>query len=831
MADGIEQRLGQAQAAHQRGALSEAKTHYDAILAQRPDHFGALQGLGLLAYQTGALAIAETLLDRAAAARPGDAPIHFHRGNLMGRMDRTQDALACYDRALALDPSHAAAHANRGVMLERLGRLDDAIAAFDRAIAVKPDLAAAHFSRGNALQQARRFSPALESYDRVLALQPGHAEAWNNRGNALKDLRRNTDALASFERAIQLRPDSAIFHLNRGKALKDPQEALATLERAIALDATLVDAHVSRGNLLCDLARPAEALASFDQGLALDTRSAVAWLGRGNALFLLRRADDAMTAYDQALTRDRGMAKALLGRGNILFLRKDLEQALAAYDKALAFDPELENAWAGRGTVLQRQGRYDLAAPACGRLLALNPNHPFTKGTLLHLKMLACDWSGIEKMIAEIESGMAKGRPVAAPFGWQGISSSPQSLQRCAELTAAKLYPPLPSLPHPAPGNDKIRIGYLSGEFRDQATSQLLVGVLEQHDRSRFEIIGFDNGRDDGSITRSRVTAAMQKTVPISAMGDEEAVATIRSHNIDILVNLNGWFGDHRMAVFAHRAAPLQVNWLGFPGTLGAPYMDYIVADRMVIPEQDKAFFTEKVAWLPHCYQPNDRAKPIAGAQENRAQHGLPPAGFVFCCFNNSYKILPAMFERWMRLLQGVPGSVLWLVDDNELATANLKGQADAHGINPARLVFAPRLPLPQHLARHRLADLFLDTLPSNAHTTASDALWAGLPVLTCRGSAFAGRVAASLLTGVGLPELIAETPDEYESMALALARDPARLATLKEKLAANRLTTPLFDTAGFTRDLEAAFTAMQERRRSGLAPDHIALPGTTSPA
>ena len=316
----------------------------------------------------------------------------------------------------------------------------------------------------------------------------------------------------------------------------------------------------------------------------------------------------------------------------------------------------------------------------------------------------------------------------------------------------------------------------------------------------------------------------MQTIVPIRDLSDEEAVAAIRNQGIDILVNLNGYFGDHRMRVFAQRPAPLQVNWLGFPGTLGAPYMDYILADPRVIPEADKAFFTEKVVWLPHCYQPNDRAKPIADAPESRAQHGLPASGFVFCCFNNSYKILPDTFTRWMRLLQAVPGSVLWLVDDNDLATANLRGEAQARGIHPARLVFAPRLPLPQHLARHRLADLFLDTLPYNAHTTASDALWAGLPVLTCRGNAFAGRVAASLLEAIGMPELIAEKPEDYEAMAVMLARQPEKLAALKQKLAVNRLTTPLFDTAQFTRDLEAAFTAMQARRRAGLAPDHIAL-------
>ncbi len=347
---------------------------------------------------------------------------------------------------------------------------------------------------------------------------------------------------------------------------------------------------------------------------------------------------------------------------------------------------------------------------------------------------------------------------------------------------------------------------------------------MEHHDRARFEIYAFDNGWDDHSETRRRIHDCVDGIIQIRELGDPAAIAAIRERGIDILVNLNGYFGDDRMRLFAQRAAPLQVNYLGFPGTLGAPYMDYIVADREVLPPDQRMLYSEKVAWLPNCYQANDREKEIAARSFGRAECGLPEQGFVFCCFNNAYKITPAIFDCWMRILGKVEASVLWLLEDTAAAAANLRREAAARGIDPNRLVFAGRMPLPEHLARHRCADLFLDTLPYNAHTTASDALWTELPLVTCRGETFAGRVAASLLTNMRLPELITTTLPDYERLAIELATAPERHAAIKQKLAANRLTTPLFDTGLFTGHLEAAYIAMYERYLAGLAPDHIEI-------
>ena len=399
-----------------------------------------------------------------------------------------------------------------------------------------------------------------------------------------------------------------------------------------------------------------------------------------------------------------------------------------------------------------------------------------------------------------------------------------EALQLCAELYNRQKYPAAAKPFLPQAGHEKIRIGYLSGEFREQATSHLIVGVLERHDLSRFEIYAVDNGWDDRSEIRRRIAAAVNTTIEIRGLSDASALAAIRKSEIDGFVNLNGYFGEQRTQLCAHRAAPIQVNYLGFPGTLGASYMDYIIADPHVIPEEHNRFYDEKVIYLPNCYQANDRNKKIAANVPSRLECGLPESGFVFCCFNNSYKILPEIFDRWMRILSRVEGSVLWLFGDNQETIANLKREAAARNVNPQRLVFAKPISLADHLARQAHADLFLDTLPCNAHTTASDALWADLPLLTCVGGAFSGKVAASLLKAVWLPELITTTLEDYERMAIDLAVQPEKLSAVKEKLARNRLTTPLFDTELFTRHLEMAYSAMYERYRAGLAPDHIRI-------
>lgn len=604
-------------------------------------------------------------------------------------------------------------------------------------------------------------------------------------------------------------------------------EAEPHLQTAVKVGATTDATFYNYGLVLKALGRPDEALERFTQAITLNPGNADSWNNRGTVLNELKDPGRAIDDFDRALALNPASAAALFNKARSLTELKRYDEALAAHDQALAIDPNLAEAWYGRGFVFHQLHRHDDAARAYVRALQLDPHLPFLKGSLVHEKMLTCDWSEIDALVADVAGDIAAGKLVTEPFSWQGLATSPQSLQQCAQLFSAARFPAnIKSVPRPSPSaNGKIRVGYLSGEFRQQATALLMVGVLEQHDRSRFEITAIDNGWDDGSETRRRIEAAVHHVLPIRGLADPDAVAAIRNREIDVLVNLNGYFGDERTRVFARRAAPIQVNYLGFPGTLGASYMDYIIADQHVLPDADKAFYAEKVAYLPNSYQANDNIRPIASRSFDRADCGLPAQGVVFCCFNNAYKITPDVFERWMQILLRVDGSVLWLLADDPVAAANLKREATERGVDGARIVFAERMPPAEHLARHRCADIFLDTLPYNAHTTASDALWAGVPLVTCRGTTFPGRVAASLLHALQLPELVADTPDAYVELAIALATDPDRLAAIRQKLTAHRLTAPLFDTALLTRHLEAAFVAMVERHRSGRPPDHLIVP------
>jgi protein O-GlcNAc transferase len=379
-----------------------------------------------------------------------------------------------------------------------------------------------------------------------------------------------------------------------------------------------------------------------------------------------------------------------------------------------------------------------------------------------------------------------------------------------------------PSLPPRA--GARIRLGYLSGKFHTHPGASLIAGLIEHHDRRRFEVIGYGFDEDDGSAMRRRLVRAFDRFVDISEMPDRDAADLIHADAIDVLVDLHGWTPDGRAKILAYRPAPIQLNYLGYPGTMDADFIDYIIVDPFVVPLDQQPFFSERLVHLPDCFQCNDDKREIAECTPLRGECGLPETGFVFCCFNNNYKITPFFFDIWMRLLRAVPESVLWLYEANPLVKANLAREAEARGIAPERLVFASRLPQAEHLARHRLADLFLDTLPYNAHTTASDALWAGLPVLTCVGNTFAGRVAGSLLQVVGLPELVTTSLEDYEALALRLARDTGLLSALRTRLMENRQIR-LFDTARYTRNLEAAFGRMHEIRKVGRPPTAFSVP------
>ncbi len=690
------------------------------------------------------------------------------------RSGRWAEAESLYLKVLAQDPRDFAARHLLGVMRAQSGRMDQGLADIAQALQIRPDDPEALLNHANVLKLLGRPEDALAGFERALASKPGWPQAENNRGTVLQALGRHAEALAAYDRALAAAPDYA--------------EALN-----------------NRGSVLQDLKRPAEALAAYDQALRLSPRFAAAFNNRGSVLLEMKRYGDALFCFDRALALRADDAQMLNNRGNALQGLMRYEEALAAYDQALALRPDYAEALNNRGEALQQMKRHDEALAAFDRALAA-PGQPHAFGGAAMAAINLCDWKRAAEIGAQMRPRIVAGEPIA-PWVLLGYSGDELLQRQCAaNVIARRFAAPPPPLAPPGYSHGKIRLAYISSDVGYHPVATQVVQLIESHDREKFEIIGVGTNADDGSPQRRRLVAAFDRFIDAHQQAPLAVARQLRALEVDLLVDLNGHTQGDQFDILSHRPAPVQACWLGYAGTSAAPFIDYVIADRIVAP--NPAAFSEKIAALPNSFFPTDTGR-VIGRPPSRAEAGLPHDAFVFCSFNNNWKITEAVFTTWMRLLAAVPHSVLWLKQAGDKAKANLRQAAKDHGVAPDRLVFAPPAALEVHLARHRLADLFVDTLPYNAHATACDALWAGLPVLTCKGTAYAGRVAASLLTAAGLAELITETAQEYEALALTLARDPARLKGLREKLAANRATAPLFDTPRLARDIEALYRQM----------------------
>ena len=586
-----------------------------------------------------------------------------------------------------------------------------------------------------------------------------------------------------------------------------PGEAMTFYDQAIAARPEFFEAQFNRGNLLLELKRNEEALESYDRVLAVRQDFAGVWNNRGTALRGLHRLDAALASFQRAATLAPGHFNALTNAAIVLWDMKRLPEALAAVDRALGVQPGFAEALYVKANVLRDMGRTGEALEAYEAALKSNPAHPHALNGAAQVARIVCDFKRVEALTPQVIQNAPGGRAVIQPFVLMGYSDDAALQRRCAENLVRMFVPQRPALRDVRRyGHDRIRLAYLSADFHQHPTAQLMVELFERHDRSRFEVTAIAFGPDDGSLLRARLKKAFDHFEDVRGKSDAEVARMLRMREIDIAVDLNGHTAEARPGIFACRPAPVQVNYLVYPGTTGADFMDVILADRIALPSDQQPHIREKIVHLPNSYQANDATRPVL-PPPSRTGAGLPDSGFVFCCFNNSWKITAAMFDIWMRLLTQVDGSLLWLLDGPH--AENLRAEAKARGVDPARLIFAPKLPPEQHLARQQLADLFLDTLPYNAHTTCSDALWAGLPVVTCYGKAFPGRVASSLLKAIDLPELVTASPQLYEALALELAQNPALLKATKEKLARSRTTTPLFDSERFRKNIEAAYEAM----------------------
>jgi predicted O-linked N-acetylglucosamine transferase (SPINDLY family) len=754
-----QQQLREAIQLHQAGRLAEAEPLYLQVLAFEPANFTATHFLGVIRYQ----------------------------------QERYGEAITLIGAALRMNPASAGALTNYGLALKADGRLAEALASFDKSIASKPDDPESHNNRGQVLLAMGRLPQALAGFDRAIALRRDHAEAWNYRGIVLAEMKRFDEALIAFDAAIAVQPHFALALNNRGNALLAlgrGEEALAAYDSALAVEPDYADAVYNRGQPLMDAMRFEEALASYTRAIALRPDFAKALNGKGIAQQKLGRVAEALASYNAALaiTPD---PETLNNCGGLLLATKRFEEARNRFNSALEIAPGDDHAFGG------------LAAAA------------------LNL----CDWPLVAELAPQVRSRTEEGRPCVDPLIAMGYHDD-SALQRQASENYQRDR--MPQAPRPLPARalssgGRIRIAYLSADFRTHPVASLIAGLFEHHDRSRFEVSAISLGPNDRSAMRARLEAGFEHFHDVQSLADQDVAKLLTKIDTDIAIDLNGHTQGARLGILAYRPAPVQVSYLGYPGTTGAKFIDYLIADKVVLPPEQQRFFSEKIVYLPHSYQVNDSNRKIAAVPDRRAA-GLPDGSFVFCSFNNNWKITAPIFAIWMRLLSAVPGSVLWLIEDNVGASGNLGRAAAAHGVDPDRLVFAPRVREAEHLARQQLADLFLDTLPYNAHTTASDALWSGLPLLTCRGTSFPARVGASLLQTIGLPELVTESLEEYESAALKLAKDPVLLKTLRDKLAGNAMKAPLFDTDRSCCDLESAYRAMWETAKCGAPPRSFAV-------
>jgi len=626
---------------------------------------------------------------------------------------------------------------------------------------------------------------AAQIYADVLSRDPKHPGALHLLGVLFFQSGDAVRAVHLISQAAQFEPKNPVFLLNLGNALQASGQfarAEESFRRAILLREGFAEAYNNLGNALVGLYRLDEAIKAFSEAISINSNEPEPYNNRGNALRALGSAEAALTDFQEAIRLRPNYVDAHSNLGYTLIELNQFEGAIKSFESAIRIDPQFE----------------------------------YVRGALVFSRLRVCDWknyqSQVDLLLADLSQRGAKCVP---PWAVLSMTDSLLAQRRAAEIWAANKHPlqnSLGALPdRDRSPDERICVGYYSADFYEHATAYLIAEILELHDRHRFRIVLFNFGPVTGDAMQRRLKIAADSFFDVSDLSDSGVAALSRSTGVGIAIDLKGFTQNQRAGIFANRAAPIQINFLGYPGTMGADYIDYIIADRELIPEASRPFYTEKVIYLPGSYQPNDRKRTISAGIVTRSEYGLPDEGFVYSCFNNNFKINPEVFDAWVEILKNVPHSVLWLLADNPSSVRNLRLEAESRGLPAERLVFAPRVPLANHLARHSLADLFLDTWPCNAHTTASDALWAGLPVLTLRGESFAARVGASLLRAVDLPELIMDTRDGYVSEAIELGRNPALVTALKERLNLGRMTAPLFDSVSYTRKLEAAYLGLME--------------------
>lgn len=863
----------------QLGNLSESIFYNQQCLRVDPNFAEAYGNLGNALKELGDLSGAVQFYLRAIALHPRFSDAYNNLATSYMQLGQTREAIETYQMALVLDPTLVDAHSNLGNLFKVQGRLEDAQRCYTEAIRVKPTFAVAWSNLAGVLKEQGQLAQAIQHYERALELAPEFADAHSNLGNALKEAGHVPEAIAAYKRAIALRPEFAIAHGNLASAYYDAgdlERAVQTFRHAIQLEPNFPDAYNNLGNALRELGHVEQAIACYRSALQLKPDHPHAYNNLGNALKdkgLVKEAihcyttaarllprfaaahsnigsvlkeqgklDQALAHYQEAITIDPNFADAYSNMGNVFKDLGRLDEAITCYSTAIRLKPTFPDAFANLASAYKDGGRLDDAITCYRKALALRPNFPDAFANYFHAMVFICDWQSRDEDFRKLEQfvdaqlAMDRVLPSVQPFH---ALVYPLPMQRFLDISRryaerAMLNVSLVEMPAlryraKAP-SERLRVGYVSSDLGNHPLAHLMQSVFGMHDPSKFEVFCYATTPDDGSVWRQRISSEVEHFTEISALSNGDAARLILNDGIHVLINLNGYTKGARNEIFALKPAPVQVSYMGFCGTLGADYVQYMVGDATVVPPQHRRYFTEKMINMPHSYFVNDHkqsARDVLDVSKcpTRADYGVPDDAFVFCNFNQVYKIDPATFTTWMNILKRVPQSVLWLLRFPPLAEHNIRAEAKARGVPAHRLIFTDVAPKDEHLKRGYLADLFLDTPECNAHTTGCDILWGGTPLLTMPKDRMACRVASSLLHAAGLDELVTASLDEYEELAVALATDQDKLFALRRRLEDSRETSPLFDTQRWVRNLEAGLSLAWSRYEQGLAPDHIDVP------
>ena len=845
------------------GKFNEALERVTTLSQKYPSELLLINISGICYQGLGKLETAVEYYRKAIKIDSGYYKAHFNLGGAYQALGMQNDAIKSYKSTLSIRPDYVEAHNNIGSLYKELNQFDNAIESFRKAIKINPDYFEAHYNLGIVFQDLNNLEEAIKNFHRVLVIKPDFAELHNNLGIIYKEIDEIDSALEHFKNAVRIKPEFAEAHNNLGIINNDLgqfNEALKIYETAIAINPNYAEAHFNFGNSLSEVGQTDKAVKSFKKALLINPDYADAYLNLGNNLQDLGQLDEAIEYYQNNLLIDQDNAQVHYELGTTFMKLGEITKSIESFQRAIKIKPDYDEAHNGLGIMFHKIGKYEKALRSyeiaysinpkyaevyfnLGNLLVeinqldhaivnyehaynLKPGIDYNFGNLFHNKMHLCIWDNFYKDLDELIIKLNQNGRDIDPYSLSTLIDDAKIQLKNAVIHSDYRFQnrhALTKVNH-FTHHTKIRIGYFSADFREHPVSALSAEIYELHDRSQFEIYAFSFGPDTKDKLNLRIKAGVDNFYDVSTMSYKDIAMLSRSLEIDIAIDLGGHTHNNKMEIFDISAAPIQINYLGYPGTTGASFYDYILADNTIIPENQKNNYSENIIFMPNCYMPQNNHMHVSEKLLTRQEFNLPEDGFVFCCFNNHFKITPKEFDIWMRLLRKIDGSVLWLLKANEWSEINLKAEAKKRGIQGNRLIFADKIKVEEHLARQKLADLFLDTFNFNAHTTASDALRVGLPIVTKIGKGFAARVTSSLLNSLKTPELITKSEKEYEALALSLANNVEKLTSIKKKLADNHISAPLFDTVSYTKHLEKAYTKAYECFKKELPPKDIKL-------